>query len=105
MPTVFKHTKPLLACAFASQPDRQRFKPELQAKLPLCCELAAQPGRYLFANWLESMLMDQPADARQDDARRLKGMLAAYMETDVISADQGAALLDEIQSFAFGDTV
>ncbi len=104
MPTL-KHTKPPLASAFASRPDRQRFKAELQTKLPLCCELAAQPGRYLFANWQESMLMDQPADARQDDAIRLKGMLCAYMEMDTISADQGAAMTDELTAFAFGAIV
>lgn len=73
--------------------------------LPLCCQLAEHPGRYLFARGLESMLMDQPEDARQADARRLKGMLAAYMEMDAISADQAAAMLDEIQAFAFGAAV
>lgn len=72
--------------------------------LPLCSQMAEHPGRYLFAQNLKSMLMDQPEDARQADARRLKGMLAAYMETDVISADQGGAMLDEIHAFAFGAT-
>ena len=74
-------------------------------KLPLCCELAAQPGRYLFADWLDTMLMYQPAEARQDEAIRLKGMLYAYMEVDVISADQFAAMADELTAFAFGAAV
>ena len=39
--------------------------------LPLCSAFAADPARYLFANWLETMLMDQPQETLQDDARRL----------------------------------
>ncbi|WP_175253482.1 hypothetical protein [Pseudomonas sp. BMW13] len=74
-------------------------------RLLICRAFAAQPGRYLFAHWLESMRMDQPADARQADAQRLKGMLAAYMEMDVISADQGAAMAAELTAFAFGAAV
>lgn len=73
-------------------------------QLPLCCQLAAQPGRYLFANWLESMVMPQPRCALQDDARRLKGMLIAYLELEQISNENYRALADELNTFAFGTT-
>jgi hypothetical protein len=38
-------------------------------------------------------------------AARLAGMLAAYLETDVISADQYRAMASELHTFAFGATV
>lgn len=73
-------------------------------QLPLCCQMANQPGRYLFAHWLESMVMPQPQPGRQADACRLKGMLVAYMETDLINGDQFNALCAEVHAFAFGAT-
>lgn len=72
--------------------------------LPLCCQLAAQPGRYLFAQWLETMQSSKQEFLLQAGACRLKGMLAAYMEMDAISADQFAAMGDEIHAYAFGAT-
>ena len=59
----------------------------------------------MFASNLGNMLMEQPEDARQADARRLKGMLVAYMEMDVISGDEFAAMADELTAFAFGAAV
>lgn len=73
--------------------------------LPLCCQLAAQPDRYLFASHLGNMLMEPHKDAREAAARRLKGMLAAYMEMDAISDDQFAPMADELTAFAFGAAV
>lgn len=70
--------------------------------LPLCSAFAADPARYLFANWLETMLMDQPQETLQDDARRLKGMLIAYLELDLVNCKQYKALADELNTFAFG---
>ena len=73
--------------------------------LPLCCQLAAQPGRYLFAQWLDAMQSSKQEFLIQAGACRLKGMLAAYVEMDAISADQFEAMADEIHAFAFGATV
>lgn len=70
--------------------------------LPLCSAFAADPARYLFANWLETMLMDQPQETLQDDARRLKGMLIAYLELDLISSEHYHTLAEELNTFAYG---
>lgn len=66
-------------------------------KLPLCSAFAAEPARYLFANWLKSLCMDQPQEALEVDAIRLKGMLIAYLELDLIS-------FEHYHTFAFGTT-
>lgn len=73
--------------------------------LPLCCQLAAQPARYLFATWLENLRLDQPQEARASDAQRLKGMLHAYMEMNVVSTDQHREMCEELNDFAYGATV
>lgn len=73
--------------------------------LPLCCQLAAQPDRYLFAQWLETMQSSKQEFLIQAGACRLKGMLAAYVEMDAISIGQHTAMVDEIHAFAFGATV
>lgn len=72
--------------------------------LPLCSQFAASPARYLFAGWRNEILQ-QSLEHRSDIAQRLKGMLSAYMEMDVISADQYRAMTDELTDFAFGITV
>lgn len=72
--------------------------------LPLCCQLAAQPDRYLFASKLINLIDANSQDGRQMSAARLAGMLAAYLETDVISADQYRAMANELHTFAFGAT-
>lgn len=71
-------------------------------KLPLCSAFAAEPARYLFANWLKSLCMDQPQEALEVDAIRLKGMLIAYLELDLVNCEQYEALADELNTFAFG---
>lgn len=71
-------------------------------KLPLCSAFAAEPARYLFANWLKSLCMDQPQEALEVDAIRLKGMLIAYLELDLVNCEQYKALADELNTFAFG---
>lgn len=71
-------------------------------KLPLCSAFAAEPARYLFANWLKSLCMDQPQEALEVDAIRLKGMLIAYLELDLINCEQYKALADELNTFAYG---
>ncbi len=73
--------------------------------LPLCCQLAAQPDRYLFAFWLDALLTDPSREIRQGDAYRLMGMLAAYLEQDQIDTTQHAAMSAELHAFAFGATV
>lgn len=70
--------------------------------LPLCSAFAADPARYLFANWLKSLCMDQPQEALEVDAIRLKGMLIAYLELDLVNCEQYKALADELNTFAFG---
>lgn len=70
--------------------------------LPLCRQFAAHPARYLFASWLDEIQTQQSLERRSDIAHRLKGMLAAYMEMDVISADQYRARTNELTDFAFG---
>lgn len=70
--------------------------------LPLCSAFAADPARYQFANWLETMLMDQPQETLQDDAIRLKGMLIAYLELDLISFEHYHTLAEELNTFAYG---
>lgn len=70
--------------------------------LPLCSAFAAEPARYLFANWLKSLCMDQPQEALEVDAIRLKGMLIAYLELDLVNCEQYKALADELNTFAFG---
>ena len=71
-------------------------------QLPLCCQLATQPGRYLFPGLLRDLIEQANTDARQNSASRLKGMLAAYMEMDVINPDQFSDLCAEIHAFAYG---
>lgn len=73
-------------------------------QLPLCSQFAALPGRYIFALWLDSLLIEQPKDAQQSDALRLKGMLAAYLELELIADAQHMAMCDELTAFAFGAT-
>lgn len=70
--------------------------------LPLCSAFAADPARYLFANWLKSLCMDQPQEALEVDAIRLKGMLIAYLELDLVNCEQYKALADELNTFAYG---
>ncbi len=72
--------------------------------LPLCSQLAAQSGRYLFASKFISLIDANSQDGRQMSAARLAGMLTAYLETDVISADQYRAMANELHTFAFGAT-
>ena len=71
-------------------------------KLPLCSAFAAEPARYLFATWIESLRMDQPQEALQVDAIRLKGMLIAYLELDLISCEHYHTLAEELNTFAYG---
>ncbi len=71
-------------------------------KLPLCSAFAAEPARYLFANWLKSLCMDQPQEALEVDAIRLKGMLIAYLELDLISFEHYHTLAEELNTFAYG---
>lgn len=71
-------------------------------QLPLCCLLAAQPGRYLFPGLLRDLIEQASPDARELCASRLKGMLGAYMEMDVINPDQFSDLCAEIHAFAYG---
>lgn len=73
--------------------------------LPQCSQFAAHPARYLFAGWLNEILMQQSLEHRSDAAHRLKGMLSAYMEMDVISGDHYRAMSDELNAFTFGATV
>ncbi|MBD9653551.1 hypothetical protein IB239_01835 [Pseudomonas sp. PDM12] len=73
-------------------------------QLPLCSQFAALPGRYMFAMWLDNLLTEQPIDSRQSDAQRLKGMLAAYLELELITNAQHMAMCDELTAFAFGAT-
>ena len=49
--------------------------------------------------------MQQSLEHRSDAAHRLKGMVSAYLEMDVISTDQYRAMADELTAFAFGATV
>lgn len=72
--------------------------------LPLCSQFAAQPARYLFATWLNSLRMDQPQEARESNAQRLKGMLHAYMEMDLICVGRHEAMCKELTDFAYGAT-
>lgn len=73
--------------------------------LPLCCQFSADPARYLFRGWLNDILMQPSLEPLSDGVGRLKGMLAAYMEVDVISADQYRAMANELHAFAYGATV
>lgn len=70
--------------------------------LPLCSEFAAQPGRYLFICNMDSLLLTQSRDAMQADAIRLKGMLSAYLELELLGNEQFKAMCDELTDFAFG---
>ena len=73
--------------------------------MPLCCQLAAQPGRYLFAQWLDAMQSSKKEFLIQAGACRLEGMLVAYMEMDAIGHDQFAAMVDELHAYVLGATV
>lgn len=73
--------------------------------LPQCSALAAQVDRHMFATWLTTLTIEQPLDARQADVQRLKGMLTAYLEMDLISCDQYRAMANELHAFAFGAAV
>lgn len=70
--------------------------------LPLCCQLAAQRERHLFAFWLDALLTDPSQEIRQDDAYRLMGMLAAYLELDMLNTRQLNDMVAELRAFAFG---
>ncbi|WP_454255160.1 hypothetical protein [Pseudomonas sp. Marseille-Q8238] len=70
--------------------------------LPLCSQFAAHPDRYIFAGNMQTILYDQPADLRQAEVRHLTGMLAAYLEADVINCEQHSALRHELYEFAYG---
>ncbi len=74
-------------------------------QLPHCSQFATLPSRYIFTLWLDSLLIDQPKDSRQFDALRLKGMLAAYLELELITSAQHMAMCDELTTFAFGAAV
>ena len=70
--------------------------------LPLCSQFAAQQDRYLFICNMDSLLLDQSRDSLQLDATRLKGMLCAYLELELLGNEQFKAMCDELTDFAFG---
>lgn len=72
--------------------------------LPRCSQLAAQSDRYLFASQFRNLIDANSQDGRQVSAARLAGMLAAYLETDVITCEDHSAMCNEVGDFAFGAT-
>ncbi|OLU22497.1 hypothetical protein BVH03_25080 [Pseudomonas sp. PA15(2017)] len=69
--------------------------------LPLLKALAATPERYILAMFLKD-LISATGEARHDIKQRLGGILCAYLELDVITADQYNALAAELHAFVWG---
>ncbi|MFY1021625.1 hypothetical protein [Ectopseudomonas khazarica] len=71
-------------------------------KLPLCCALAAHNERYQFAHTLSAVIAAASYDERKAELHRLSGLLAAYLEFDLITREQHSALRTELREFVFG---
>lgn len=73
--------------------------------LPLCRALAEHPARYLFLDQLKVLL---DCGEQQDKAQamaRLKGMIDAYSECDLISCRQASSIYNELSDFVWGPLV
>lgn len=73
--------------------------------LPLCRALAASPKRHQFADGLEQLLQNTEKTAQVNAMARLKGMVDAYMEADIIRPGHAAALYNELSDFVWGPLV
>lgn len=74
----------------------------MTTNLPLLTALAASPERYLLADSLNDLRGEALAHWREVQKLRIKGMLTAYMELDVIDAERFRALCDELSAYAEG---
>lgn len=68
-------------------------------KLPLCCALAADPARYLFSSQIGYLLESPTSGTTDNDRSALSGMLSAYLEAKIITADQYSAMWHELRAF------
>jgi hypothetical protein len=75
--------------------------PHIQA-MPLCNALAADPARFQFANKLQRLLHADDYEEKLRLRIRIGGMIAAYMETGIVTMELAEQLDHELNSLVWG---